>query len=154
MPELFLAKAAGGLLVPADQPTSDYIAGFKLDAGFKASVREYNNIRFHRLLMALFQHAYEVWEPVDLWYMGQQVKKNFDQLRRDLTVLAGYYDACVDFSGRVRLVAKSLRFDRMGKSMREKLYSDVIDVILTRILTHYSRADLENVLMQTLGFAR
>lgn len=154
MPELFLAKAAGGVLVPADEPTSDYLARFKLDAGFKAAVREYNNVKFHRRLMALFQFAYDIWEPGEMFYQREVVRKNFDQFRHDLTILAGYYNTHVDITGRVRLTAKSLNFSSMGQAEREQLYSSVINVILDRVLDGYSRTDLEDVINQTLGFAR
>jgi hypothetical protein len=154
MPDLYLAKAAGGILVPIDQPSADYIQGFALDAGFKAHVREYNNPAFHRKLMSLFQHAFNVWEPVDVYYLDQLVRKNFDQFRKDVTILAGYYDVYVDIRGRVRTVARSLNFSTMGHSEREALFSAVIDVVLTRILRGYTRADLDNVLAQTMAYTR
>lgn len=154
MPDLYLAKTAGGALLPLDQPSADYIARFAPDAGFKASVRQHNNPAFHRKLMALFQHAYEVWEPAELQYMGQLVRKEFERFRRDVTIQAGYYEAAVDLRGRVALSARSLNFSSMEQVEREKLFSAVVDVVLERVLTNYSRADLDNVLAQTLAFTR
>jgi hypothetical protein len=154
MPDLVLAKATDNTLVPLDDQSVAYIARFARGAGFTASVRQHNNPAFHRKLMALFQHAFEAWEPADLYYQGEPVRKEFTQFRKDLTILAGYYDPCVTVRGKVLPVARSLNFSTMEHAEREALFSAVIDVVLGRILTNYTRADLDNVLAQTLGFAR
>jgi hypothetical protein len=43
------------------------------------------------------------------------VQKNFDQFRKDLTILAGYYESTINLRGEVRLIAKSLNFSAMGQ---------------------------------------
>jgi hypothetical protein len=154
MPELYLAKTRDNLLYALDQQTFDYIGRFGIDAGFTASVKELNNPAFHRKLMALFNHAFENWDAPDLYYQGTQVRKQFDQFRKDITIQAGYYDAYVDFHNRVSLAAKSLKFGKMNQDERERLFSAVIDVILQKVLTNYTRSDLDNVLAQTLAFTR
>jgi hypothetical protein len=154
MPELVLAKTAGNYLAPMDSQSEAFIAGCPAGAGFSVTVRRHNNPQFHRKLMALFQHAFDVWEPGELEYGGQPVRKEFEQFRKDMTILAGYYDCVMDVRGRMKFVAKSLNFSTMDHYEREALYSAVIDVILTRVLTNYTRDDLENVIAQTLGFAR
>jgi hypothetical protein len=154
MPELYLAKSAGGILVPIDQPTADYIDRFALDDGFVASVRQYNNVKFHRKLFALFKLAFDAWNPGELQYKGEIVHPTFDRFRRDLTILAGYYETTIDLLGRVRLEARSLNFSDMEQPEREALFSRVVDVVLQRILTRYTRADLDNVLAQLMEFTR
>lgn len=153
MTELVLAKGAGGFLVPIDQPSMDLIAGMRMGEGMALKMRTHNNPKFHRKMMALYKLAFDAWEPAELTYRGQVVRKEFNQFRRDLTVLAGYYDASVNFRGDVRLTAKSLNFSTMDQPEREALYSAVIDVVLQHILTRYKRADLDDVIAQTLRFA-
>lgn len=152
--DMVLAKAAGNCLVPLDAQSAAFIERCRDGAGFTASVKRHNNPKFHAKLMALFQHAFDAWEPGELVYQGQPVRKEFNQFRKDVTILAGYYDPYIDLIGRTRLTAKSLNFAAMEQDEREALFSAVIDVVLERILTRYTRADLDNVVAQTLGFAR
>lgn len=154
MPALHFAKSPSGLLVPADPQSVDYVGRLAANEGFIAQVRQYNNIGFHRKLFALFKLAFDAWEPGELRYRGEVVRKSFDRFRRDLTIVAGYHDTAIDLRGRVRLEAKSLNFGSMEQGEREALFSSVVDVVLGRILTRYTRADIENVLAQVLEFTR
>lgn len=152
MTDIVLMKTAGGALIPADPQAAAYIAKLKLGAGVRATIVRQNNLQFHRKLMALFNLGFEAWEPGELLYKGIAVAKQFDQFRKDITILSGYADTVVNFKGEVRLVAKSLSFASMSQAEREDLYSAVINVILTRILTHYTRDDLDVVIENLLRF--
>lgn len=154
MPALHFAKSPTGFLVPADQPSAEYIGRMAADDGFTATVKQHNNIKFHRKLFALFKLAFDAWDPGELRYKGDPVQKTFDRFRRDLTIYAGYYDTSIDLTGRLVLDARSLNFSTMEQAEREALFSDVVDVVLRRILTSYTRADLDNVLAQLLEFTR
>lgn len=153
MTELVLIKTAGGMLAPLDPQGIEYVSKLKLGAGVTASVKKHNNPAFHRKLFALFNLAFEAWEPATQEYKGQVVAKNFDRFREDLTILAGYYEPTVNLRGEVRLVAKSLKFARMEQDEREKVYSAVIDVILAKLLTNYTREDLDATVERVLQFA-
>jgi hypothetical protein len=154
MPALYLVRSTAYALEPLDQPTADYIDRCPEGAGFQATVKQYNHPGFHRKLFALLQHAYDVWEPRDVRYRGEPVRKNFEAFRRDVTIMAGFGDVYVDLEGRLCPIARSLDFGRMNQTQREALFSALVDVVLTRILTNYTRADLDNVLAQTLAFTR
>lgn len=153
MTEIVLTKAPNGTLIPIDPQAIEYVSKLKLGAGITATVKKHNNPAFHRKMFALFQVAFDAWEPEAQEYKGQIVAKNFDQFRRDLTVLAGYYETCVNLKGEVRLTAKSLNFSSMGQEEREAVYSAVINVILRKILTNTTRADLDAWVDRVLQFA-
>jgi hypothetical protein len=153
MTELVLIKTASGALVPANPQAGEYIAKLKMGAGIKARVTKHNSIAFHRKLFALLNIAFDAWEPGEKKYKGRKIHKNFDQFRNDLTVLAGFYDTTITLKGEVRLTAKSLSFEKMAQQEREKLYCAVIDVVLAKILTDYTRDDLDRVVEQVLAFA-
>lgn len=153
MTELVLIKTPNGALAPADPQASEFIAKLKLGAGVKAKIVRHNNPAFHRKLFALFNVAFDAWEPGEKQYKGEPIAKNFDQFRNDLTVLAGFYESTITLKGDVRLVAKSLNFSAMDQTEREKLYEAVIGVVLAKILTNYTREDLDNVVSQVLAFA-
>jgi len=55
--------------------------------------------------------------------------------------------------GSIRLTAKSWSFASMNQVEREQLYSAIINVLLTRILTKYTRDDLDAQVENVLRFA-
>lgn len=152
MTEVFLAKNIAGCLVPVDHQSAEFLSGLKLGQGVTCRITKHRNIGFHRKFFALLNLAFESWEPGNLEYDGQPVQKEFDQFRNDVTVLAGYYESSVTLKGEVRLRAKSISFGSMKQEQFEKLYSAVIDIILQKILTNYTREDLDKVVEDILRF--
>lgn len=153
MTEIVLAKTAGGALIPTDPQGIEYVAKLKLGAGVTAKVKKHNNPAFHRKMFALFNLAFDAWEPGALEYKGRPVEKNFDQFRKDLTILAGYYETTISLKGDVRLTAKSLSFDNMDHDEREAVFNSVINVVLAKILTSTTRDDLDAWVERVLQFA-
>ena len=152
MAEIVLTKSANGTLSPIDQVGMDYIAKMKLGAGVTATVKKHRNPAFHRKFFALLNIAFESWEPGVKEHKGLQVQKNFDRFRKDITIAAGFYDVVVNLKGEVRAEAKSIKFSKMEDDEFADLYSKTIDVILSRILTNYTRDDLDNVIENVLRF--
>lgn len=150
--EIVLAKAANGCLVPVDQQGIEAIAKMKLGQGVKVVMTRHNNVAFHRKLFALANLAYEAWEPDGIEHKGVPITKNFSQFREDITILAGFYETRVRLNGELRFIAKSWSFASMPDEEKDRLYSAIIDVVLTRILTNYTRDDLDNVVEQVLRF--
>jgi hypothetical protein len=102
--------------------------------------------------MALLNLAFDAWEPIEATYKGQKVGKNFDQFRRDITILSGHYEMAVNLKGETRLTAKSISFANMDQDQFDHLYSSACNVILQRILTNYTRDDLDAVIDRLMGF--
>lgn len=152
MTEIVLIKTPGGALMPADPQASEYIAKLKLGAPVKAEVKRMRNYQFHKKLFALLNFAFEAWEPTEATYKGQKVAKNFNQFRNDVTVLAGYFETTMTLRGEVRVVAKSISFGSMSQDEFDGLYNEVVNVILAKILSTYSRDDLDNVIDQLMNF--
>jgi len=153
MAEITLMRTPQGYLVPADQQSADQIAKLKGGVGVKASFKKENNLQFHRKMFALANIGYDAWEPGSVEYKGQSIEKNFDQFREDITILAGFYTASTRLDGSIRLTAKSWSFASMNQVEREQLYSAIINVLLTRILTKYTRDDLDAQVENVLRFA-
>lgn len=152
MKELVLTKAPNGTLVPADPQAAEYIAKLKLGAGVRATVKQQRNPRFHRKFFALLNVAFDAWDPVEATYKGQAVGKNFEQFRNDITVLAGFYEMAVNLRGETRLTAKSISFANMSQDEFDELYNATVNVILARVLTNYTRDDLDAVIDRLTGF--
>lgn len=153
MTSIVLTKAAGGALIPVDQQALDFLAKLKTGAGVTVEIKRHRNPAFHRKFFALLNLAFDAWEPTAATYKGEPVGKNFDQFRNDVIVLAGHYEMAVNLRGETRLTAKSISFAKMKPDDFENLYSATVNVILSRILTNYTRDDLDSVVEQVLRFA-
>ena len=152
MTDIVLTKTAGGALAPMDQQAIDFLSKLKAGAGVTVQIKRHRNPAFHRKYFALLNLAFDAWEPTAATYKGEPVGKNFDQFRNDVTVLAGHYEMAVNLRGETRLTAKSVSFAAMDQDTFDALYSATVNVILAKILTNYTRDDLDNVVDQLLGF--
>lgn len=152
MKELVLTKAPGGALIPVDPQAVEFIGKLKLGQGVTAAIKRHRNPAFHRKFFALLNLAYDAWEPTVATYKGQVVGKNFDQFRNDVLCLAGHFEMAVNLRGETRVTAKSISFGAMDQDEFESVYNSVANVILQRILTNYSRDDLDAVIDRLMGF--
>lgn len=130
----FFTKTLSGALAPADSETSAFLARLRLGQGLRAEVKRARNILFHRRMFALLNFAFDLWDCPALEYQGHPVAKNFDRFRKDITILAGFFDAVTNLRGEVRLEAKSLAFHNMGEEEFERVYKSVLGVVWDRIL--------------------
>ena len=109
----------------------------------------------HRKFFALLNLGFEHWgaKRVHKTYRGMPVERNFDTFRKDVTILAGYYEQHWDLSGRMQLVAKSIAFGNMEDAEFNELYDAVANVLLQRVLTNYAgREELDEVVEKIMKF--
>lgn len=152
MTDIYMIKTPNGSLAPADGFSAEYLLKQKVGQGFRVKVTRIRNIKFHRKFFALLNYAFDAWKPEDKKYKGENVQKNFEQFRWDITILAGYYETSVRLDGTVRIRAKSISFANMDEDEFEQLYSAVIDVLLQRIFINQTRADVDAVVNNILAF--
>ena len=143
---------ANGMLIPANDETREFIRKKKLGTGISGEFKQIRNYNFLRKYMALMNIGYDAFEPEIAEYKGQVVEKNFDRFRHDITIMAGYYTFTTDINGEVKAVAKSISFGSMEEEEFSVLYSKTIDVLLRKVLTEYTKDNLENVVDQVIGF--
>lgn len=153
MTQIVLMKIAGGVLAPVDQQGIDYLSKMKLGAGVKITATKHNNVAFHRKMFALLGLAFDAWEAPPLMHKGEPVAKNIDQFREDITILSGFYESAVRLDGSIRFTAKSWSFEKMDDEEKERLYNAIINTVLAKVLTTYSRDDLDTVVENLLRFA-
>lgn len=151
MTDVTLMKGPGGMLIPADELATEFIRKLKQGYGIKAKISKVRNIGFHRKFFCLLTIGYEAWEAPQGEYAGIKVAKEFERFRKDVTILAGYYTPVYNLKGEVRLEPKSISFGNMEQEDFEKLYSAVADVLLRKVLTNYTRADLDRVVERIVG---
>lgn len=141
------------ILVPHDEAAAAFIQKMKAGELTHADFKRVRNYKFHKKYFALLDFAFEQWEPGgQLTYQGMPVAKNKERFRKDLIILAGFYESTVNLRCEVRLEAKSISFAQMDEIEFEQLYNATVDVVLRRVLTGYKRQDLDNVINQLLAF--
>jgi hypothetical protein len=100
----------------------------------------------------LIDFAFDNWETDGLKYKGQVVIKDKSSLRSQLTILAGFNKIVYSIDDKPKYIAKSISFAKMDEIEFSKLYNKFIDVILHRVLTNYTKDDINRVVDELLRF--
>jgi len=145
-------KKVNQSLVPEDQEAAEFILHLKQGAAVKAKISQPRNYGHHKKYFSLLNYAFDCFEP-DVEYKGEKIEKNFDRFREDIQILAGYGIPTVNINGEVRYISRSISFGSMKQDDFDKLYSNVINVILKKVLANHSREDLDRVVSEVLNYA-
>lgn len=117
--KLLVTKTPSGLKPCYD---SDFYIYAKIPIGetFEIEYKKPRNYKFHKKYFALIKLAFE----------NQQDYRNLNDLRRDLSITAGYYDEVVNkVTGEVYKIAKSISFSSMDENEFSELYERIKDII-------------------------
>ncbi len=132
-------------------------ARFKIGEIYPADIVEMHNGAFFRKWWALVSTVYDIWKErmPEKVINGRQVATSMERFRKDITILAGYYDPVYNANGEVRLEAASISWAKMSPETFEKLYSDTINAALHKILPGLglSEAELKDWAERVLRFA-
>ena len=156
MAEFFCIKRTGPVLTPASEEDKLVIDKMPNGSTVKLKFTRSRNIKFHRKWFSLARFAYDYWEPTPLpdpKYKNVVPEKDFDRFRKDLIILAGYYDATYRMNGETRIEAKSIAFDNMDEDEFEKLFQKTIQVVLNHICKNLSEEELNNAVDAALNYA-
>ncbi len=147
-----LFKKIQGVLVPVDKETIRFVSKKKEGAILSGEFSEPRNIDFHKKFFSLLDLGYGHFNPV-VKHHDIVLKKNKEEFRKNIIILAGYYKTTFDIYGNVVLHAKSISFGRMKQDEFEKLYQKVIDVLLDKVLTNYTREEAEAAAMELIRYS-
>ena len=145
--KLYLRKVGNSYIVDS----GDDDAGIKQGEVVSAEIKRPRNYRFHKKYFALLNYAFGIWEPACLEYNGRPVGKSFEQFRKDITILAGYYTLSENIKGEPKAEADSISFGNMPEDKFNCLYSKTIDVLLKHVMKNYTREDVDNVIDNLIG---
>lgn len=151
MDDIYLIKGHGNVLYPDNDDAAESISKLKLGSPVKVKWSKPRNYRFLKKFFCMLDVGFEAWEPTEE-YKGRVVKKDREIFRENVIITAGFKYLVVDINGNVRWRAESISFANMDDERFEKVYSQVANVILEKILHNYTRADLDNVVEKLLGF--
>ena len=134
--DVYFLKGPRGSLLPADDEQAALLDSIPQSALVKVSLSRVRNPKFHRKYFALLGYAYAMWQETQPQreYKGNPVVTSFERFRDEVTILAGHYEPVFSVTGELRLQAKSVSFAKMDEGAFEKFYSNVIDVLLQKVL--------------------
>ena len=147
--EVMLIKSPTGALIPFSDEDRDALAKVKTGDAVRVDVVRVRNPQFLKKFFCLVRFLFDIWQEgvKPKTYRGQEVKPNLERFRKDLIILAGHYEASYSILGDVRLQAKSISFAKMTEEEFEDLYSQVINVALTKVI---DRPDLDEARVRHL----
>ena len=147
MAEVIMVKTQQGHFVPANEEEAEKLKKIKAGVFVRCEVKQIRNYKFLQKYMVLVKYAFDIWEEgaKRLRYKGNEVKPNIERFRKDLQILAGFYEPVYHYDGTLKLESKSVSFAEMSEEEFEKVYSALIDVILAKIL---NRPDLNQEIVR------
>lgn len=151
----YLVKDSSGALrasSPADQDNLD-----KLPSGqaLRAEITRETNAAYRRKYHAMIDFAFDNWDPPAKYEAVHDCpRKDREQFRKEIQILAGFGYPVFRLDGSYTMEAKSISFAQLAddQEFEESVYSPVAQVILDKILTNYSRNDLDQVINKMVGF--
>ena len=145
--KVIFTKQAGGVLVPADDAESDRMNRFKTGEDYEVSIKLSRNPAFHRKVFSFLNFCFE---HCDYSNVSENTcpKAQFGMFRSDLTIMAGYYDACGRLDGSVKAIAKSLAYENMEQEEFEQFYIALTNAAMKHV---FKTAD-ENTYNKLIGF--
>ena len=127
-----LSKTISGLM-PIDPDSVAWFNKLKPGEVVRADFKKIRNYQFHKKYFALLSVGFDNWEPGEINSKYGKPEKNFDRFRKDLIILAGFYENTVRIDGSVRIEPKSISFAKMSAEEFADLYSRTIDVLIKHV---------------------
>jgi len=150
--KVYLSKTISGLM-PIDPDSVSWFNKLKPGAAVKGEFKQIRNYQFHKKYFALLTIAFDNWEPGEIDSKYGKPEKNFDRFRKDLTILAGFYENTVRLDGSVRIEPMSISFGKMDAETFADLYSKTIDVLIKHVYKQNMDAEeLNEIVEQYLRF--
>jgi len=141
-------KTVSGQWIPATEQDREFTAKKKAGVQIHADWKERRNPKFHNKFFAMLNTGFQYWEPGEIDCKYGTPQKNFDQFRKDVIILAGFYTINHRLDGTFRVEAKSISFGRMEEQEFVKVYQAVLTVLLDNVFTGWDIGDVENTIQK------
>lgn len=118
---------------------SDYENAKKipLNEPIEFEFKKVRNYKFHKKFFAL----------INLVFDNQEIYNNIEHLRKELIIASGHYDLIFDLeTGQQKKEAQSIKFSSMDEIEFNKLYSDVLKIIVDKF--KFDRFEIEENIQQ------
>lgn len=130
----FIVVKTNGGLKPLYDSDFEIYSKIKIGEEFEIEYKKQRNLKFHKKVFALFKLCFE----------NQEAYSNLNDLRRDLTITAGYYNETANvLTGEVFKHAKSISFASMDNVEFSEYYESIKNVISQWLRIENSAIDEE-----------
>lgn len=143
-----------GFLKPVRDQDCEWLSKADNDEYILCNVKKLKprNAKFFRKYFAMLNFAYDHFEPEAIETKYGTPEKSRERFRKDLTVLAGYYNPTYKIDGTLILEAKSIAWNNMEEEEFKAFYTATFNAIAKHIFSHYSADQLKEVEQALWGF--
>ena len=138
-----MIKNRGGVLIPADDLEEERLTKFKTGEIYPVELKLSRNNAFHGKMFVFFNFCFQYWRS-DKVFASEKVQR--DEFRKELTINAGFYDEVWNLKGELKIVARSLAFEKMEQEEFESCYNAIIQAAMNSIFDSNDN-DIYNRLM-------
>lgn len=160
MSEVLFICTHAHLLAPADDEARETARKWKIGSLLRLDAKQMRNGPFFRKWWALVQLGYDYWSETctPMEYKGKPVLPNFERFRKDVTIMAGFYEATWNIKGELRVDPESLKWSSMSEERFTQLYDATISVLLRMVFNgknarRWSEAELRGATEEVMRFA-
>ena len=142
----FAAIRVGEYLRPTQPDGERIVQALSGDAQIMVEVNQRRNVKQHNLAMAMIT---TVWENIPeniahLW-------PTKDHFRKMLLEATGYVEEYRDIAGNVKVVPRSMSFDKMSQEEFDAFFKEAMNIIQNRIIPGIGSEALNNEIMDMVS---
>jgi len=138
MTKCWMKKGIGQKLEPSDEIALAYIKKLKPGADVEVDIRRPRNVQFHKKWFALAKVVFD----------NQEQYGDFDEFRKELTMLSGWWKEHHHASGKISYAAKSIAFDKMDEEQFTEMFDRSIDVAIKTFIPGTDKGELINAVLE------
>ena len=142
-----MIKEPGGIFRAATDQDYELTTKFKTGENYYIDIPLSRNPAFLRKPMVFFRFCFAHWNCDNVHQFCSEIEQ-FERFRKDLTILAGFYNQSVRLDGTLRTEAKSLSFSNMS----EEEFHECYNALINAALKHIFRTADENTINQLRSF--
>lgn len=131
--QIDLVKHPGGVFSPAHEADLERLQRFKNGETYTAEIKLTRRPAFHRKMFAFFNFCFAHWIAERTPLANADEATQFDRFRKDLTILAGFYEQTMRLNGDIRTEAKSLAYANMDADEFERCYKSMINAAIKHV---------------------
>lgn len=131
-----MTKLAGGVLAPLNDDEAERLKSFQNGEQYEIEIKRQRNPAFHRKVFAFFNFCFEYWSADKTEWQYFDERTQFEKFRKDLTIMAGFFNKIYNIRGDLRLEAKSLKYSEMEQDEFEACYNALINAAIKHIFNN------------------
>ena len=131
--QIDLVKHPGGVFSPASDSDLERLQRFKNGETYTAEIKLTRHPAHHRKAFAFFQFCFDYWAAENAGYECSDEHTQKEEFRKNLTILAGFFDVVTTIRGETKVRAKSLAYSSMDGDEFARCYSALINAAIKHV---------------------